>query len=505
MNVLIINGHPRKDSMSAAFTEAYASGAKEAGANIEVMHLVDLSFELNVNNIVPHRQWLEPDIENAQRLFSWANHIVFIYPTWWGTMPALMKGFLDRVLTSGFAFEEIEGGTGYAPLLRGRTAQIITTMDTPLFVYKLIYHSPGHNAMKIATLGFCGFSMGKTLNFGPVKKSTETIRKVWIGKVKAEALKLKRGPVSAWKKFKIKAGSWMKAVRFQFYPMTFIAYTTGCFAAAKNGYGLDNSWFWLGYAWLFLCEMATVFSNDLFDYKSDQQNKYFSPFTGGSRVIVDGLLTMKQIRKGIFATLGISFVLLGFLLTKPGVSPLVISVACGLVIILALGYTVPPLKLSYRGLGELTVGFTHSFAVIVCGYIFQGGKFNDPFPWLLSLPLFFSVLPSIILSGIPDYQADKAVAKRTLAVRFGRRGAALLAIFFALCAAATVSVFAFTNTLPHAFHNILYFALPHSILITWLLIKYIKDPSPPIRIDGLMVATLTFIFWFGLIPLINLW
>ena len=222
MNVLIINGHPRKDSMSAAFTEAYATGAKEAGAVTEVMHLVDLSFEPNVNNIIPHRQRLEPDIENAQRLITWAEHIVFIYPTWWGTMPALIKAFLDRVLTSGFAFEEIEGGTGYGPLLRGKTAQIITTMDTPLFVYKLIYHSPGHNAMKIATLGFCGFNMAKTLNFGPVKKSTEEIRKQWIEKVRTEALKLKRGPVSSWKKFKIQAGTWMKAVRLQFYPMTLL-------------------------------------------------------------------------------------------------------------------------------------------------------------------------------------------------------------------------------------------------------------------------------------------
>jgi 1,4-dihydroxy-2-naphthoate polyprenyltransferase len=56
-------------------------------------------------------------------------------------------------------------------------------------------------------------------------------------------------------------------------------------------------------------------------------------------------------------------------------------------IILGLGYTAPPLKLSYRGLGELVVGFTHSFYLLLCGYAFQTGTMGNPMPWLLSIPL----------------------------------------------------------------------------------------------------------------------
>jgi putative NADPH-quinone reductase/1,4-dihydroxy-2-naphthoate octaprenyltransferase len=504
MNVLVICGHPRTDSLSAAFTQAYVSGAEKTGVNLQTLLLTDLSFDPNVHHTTPHRQYLEPDIRKAQELILWAGHIVFIYPTWWGTMPALMKGFLDRVLISGFAFEEIEGGTGYAPLLRGRSAQIITTMDTPLFVYKLIYGSPGHNAMRKATLQFCGFEMARTLNFGPVKTSTVEKRRQWIERVSREGAKLKEGPLTNWKKIRIRIGTWLKAIRLQFYPMTFIAYTAGAYGAAKNGYGFDPFIFWLGYIWIFLVELATVLTNDYFDYGSDQQNKFFSPFTGGSRVIVDRLLSFKQVRRGISISLILSVVVLGILLKNVEGSVRMTLLTCSTLFILALGYTVPPLKLSYRGLGELTVGLTHSFAVIVCGYFFQGGMIGDNFPWLLALPLFLAVLPSITLSGIPDYEADKAISKKTLAVRIGRKGAAALAILFTFSSVITLIYFQLSGILIPALKGVLYVAIPHAILNTILLIRYIKDPFPSARIDSLMIASLTYIIWFGIIPLINL-
>src|SRR5688500_5896886 len=131
MKVLVINGHPRKDSLSEALVNAYIEGAGSAGTNVKKLTLYELSFDLNVTEFSPKKQFIEPAIQQAQELISWADHLVFVYPTWWGTLPALLKGFIDRVFTEGFAFNNIEGGTGYAPLLSGRTAQLITTMDSP--------------------------------------------------------------------------------------------------------------------------------------------------------------------------------------------------------------------------------------------------------------------------------------------------------------------------------------------------------------------------------------
>src|SRR4051812_41187671 len=261
MKVLIINGHPRRESFADAIMHAYLSGVPE-GVSVEKLILAELDFDVNVTTRSPKAQFHEPGILRGQELITWAEHIVFIYPTWWGTMPALLKGFIDRVFTSGFAFEETEAGIGYEPLLRGKTAEILTTMDTPALVYQLIYRAPGHNAMRRAILEFCGLIVTWISAFGPVKKSDQYKREAWLIKAMEQGLKLEKGPLTIGKKIKLKIIAWLKAVRLQFYPMTFIAYTVGAYGAEFKGYTFNKQLFWLGYIWLFFAEVATVFSNE---------------------------------------------------------------------------------------------------------------------------------------------------------------------------------------------------------------------------------------------------
>jgi len=171
MKVLVILGHPRADSLCRALADAYARGACDTGAEVRRIDVAALDFDGDVHTVSPADQELEPDLRAAQRAFSWADHLVFVYPTWWGTMPAVLKGFLDRVLTPGYAFETCDGGTGYRGLLGGRSAQLITTMDTPPLVHSLVYRRPGRNAMARATLGFCGIRPISSLTCGPVRGS----------------------------------------------------------------------------------------------------------------------------------------------------------------------------------------------------------------------------------------------------------------------------------------------------------------------------------------------
>src|SRR5215468_10574011 len=86
------------------------------------LHVGDMTFNPNVVAGSPRNQPTEPSIAEAMELLEWADHIVFVFPTWWGTMPAALKGFLDRVLMPGFAFEEHEDGPGWTKLLTGRSA-----------------------------------------------------------------------------------------------------------------------------------------------------------------------------------------------------------------------------------------------------------------------------------------------------------------------------------------------------------------------------------------------
>jgi 1,4-dihydroxy-2-naphthoate octaprenyltransferase len=501
MNVLIIAGHPRKDSFSHALANAYKEGALQSGAHVKQLVLADMMFNPNVVTVSPQFQQAEEGVQQAQAYIRWADHLVFVYPTWWGTMPALLKGFLDRVLTPGFSFAEREGGNGWVQLLKGKTAQLITTMDTPLWVYRWILKAPGHRALGDATLKFCGISPVSTLSFSIMKDSSPEQRKNWLEQARQAGLKLEGGVLSPREKFWRKITPWIKALRLQFYPMSFAAYAAGAFGAVTRGYEFNNLHFWLGYGWIFLLEVATVFSNDYFDFQTDRQNKYFGPFTGGSRVLVEGELRPRDLKRGALTALALSLIAVVLLLVSlsgPGLGTIGFI---ALFFTVALGYTVPPLQLSYRGLGELDVAFTHSMAVMVSGYIFMRAGITDPFPWLLSIPLFFSILPSITLAGIPDCEADRAVSKKTLAVRFGRKGAAKLAAAFTVLAALLLVLWKELEVVPGAFGNLVYAAVLHAVLLLSLLYQYIQRPETPARIDTLMVTSLTYLLWFVLIPL----
>jgi len=136
MTVLIILGHPRKDSFCAALAREFCSTLTRHHIEFRVLILADLAFDVHVRHAVIHDQPLEPDLEHAREAIAWADHLVFVYPIWWGTMPALLKGFLDRILLPGFAFHERESGSGYEGLLLGKSAQLLTTMDTPPWVVR---------------------------------------------------------------------------------------------------------------------------------------------------------------------------------------------------------------------------------------------------------------------------------------------------------------------------------------------------------------------------------
>ncbi|MBK9014351.1 MAG: NAD(P)H-dependent oxidoreductase [Saprospiraceae bacterium] len=499
MNVLIILGHPRKDSFCGAIADAYRKGAEAAGAMVRLTALADLQFNSNVIVPEPQDQPDEPDIVQARKDIQWADHLVFIYPVWWGMMPALLKGFLDRVLVPGFAFYEI-AENNYKKLLTGKTAQLILAMDTPTWIYKLFIHAPSTHAMKIATLQFCGISPVRTTHFSPVKHVSDAQRSQWLQQTFALGEKLRNGVITPRERLVSRVLPWLKAVRLQFYPMSWIAYGVGAFAAAELGYGFSWGLFWLGYAFLFFCEMATVFFNEIYDYETDKLNMAYGPFNGGSRVLVDGELTAAKLRRAIRSLCGAMGVALVLLMVYAPANPIVMVGLVAVLVFFAFGYTVPPLKFSYRSLGEFTVGITHSLLVMLCGHVFQGGQLTDALPWLLSVPLFFSILPSITLSGIPDYAADQAVGKRTIAVRFGKNAAAGFAIACTLLAMASAFYIHYAGMASNAYNWVLWLAVPHGLWLVWALWRFIRQSEKPTSIPGLMVLSLTFLMWYALIP-----
>lgn len=500
LRVLVVLGHPRPDSFCAALADAYAAGAADAGAEVRRLNLAELDFEPNVLESSPRTQHTEAGVTDAMTSLAWAEHLVFVFPTWWGTMPALLKGFLDRVLMPGFAFEDREDGEGWHKLLTGRSAHLLTTMDTPPFVYRWIYGSPGLNGLARATLGFCGIAPVRRTIFAPIKDSEPWQRQRWLMQAQAAGRALRHGVLSPSERLLRRVSAWTAALRLHFHPMVWGAYGLGAATAYQATGEFQAVLFWLGLACLFTLEAATVFLNEIFDWESDRLNIHAGPFTGGSRVLVEGRLTARQLGIGATAAL-LASASTALILPEPNAAALAIL---AVLVVLAIGYTTPPLKLCWRGVGELDVALTHSALVILFAHTLQGGALAEPLPWAFSLPLFFSVLPAITLSGIPDHDADRSAGKLTLAVLLGPARAVRVVQGAAVLAASAAVILHYAGPFSTHFLGLAIVAVPHGVVLVWRLERYLARKRPPGRIDGLMALALLYIVWFVLMPLLSL-
>lgn len=178
--ILIINGHSDKQSFCSELAKSYKKGADTTGAQCKLINLIDLNFNPILGNGYRQRTELEPDLLMMQKEITEADHLVFVYPTWWATYPALLKGFIDRVFLPGYAFKYRENSPFWDKLLVGKTARLIVTMDSPKWYYALFMKNAGHQSMKSGILEFCGIKPVKITTFSPIKSSTEIKRKRWL-------------------------------------------------------------------------------------------------------------------------------------------------------------------------------------------------------------------------------------------------------------------------------------------------------------------------------------
>jgi putative NADPH-quinone reductase len=189
-NVLVISAHAPLGSLGAALAETYANQARQGGHQVNLLNLNLLQFDPVLREGYRGVQPLEPDLLAAQDAIRWAEHLVFIYPIWWASVPAVLKGFLDRVFLPGFAFKYRPGKSFPEKLLQGRSAHIVATMDTPPWYFRWLYSAPGLRQMKKNTLEFCGVQPVKTLALGPVLGSSAQQRAAWVEKVRDFAVRL---------------------------------------------------------------------------------------------------------------------------------------------------------------------------------------------------------------------------------------------------------------------------------------------------------------------------
>ncbi|MBI2180330.1 MAG: prenyltransferase, partial [Deltaproteobacteria bacterium] len=220
---------------------------------------------------------------------------------------------------------------------------------------------------------------------------------------------------------------------------SFAAMFLGACAAARGG-ALSWKWLALTVLGIFFIEIAKNASGEVFDFDSGTDLAVAaedrSPFSGGKRVLIDGLLDRRQTISIAAASylLGIAAGLVIVAYREPQILWLgVVGVA------LAYFYHAPPFKLSYRGLGELAVGLCYGPLITSGTYLVQRGSVT-PEVILLATPLGLLITAFLWINEFPDYRADKASGRLNLVVRLGRPTAARVFVATMMVAAAGLTL-----------------------------------------------------------------
>jgi len=190
--LLVVIGTPLPGTLTHALAGAYATAARAAGADVR---LIDLAHdpipdhprsrdELRAPRAGhPDDLPLDPDVARYLDDVFWADHIAVFHPQWWGTVPAALKAFIDRVFLSGATFRYRERSPLSDRLLRGRTARIVMTMDSPRVWNRLVYRGAAEASLSRATFGYCGVRTVGITRLSPVRFSDENARHGWIERV----------------------------------------------------------------------------------------------------------------------------------------------------------------------------------------------------------------------------------------------------------------------------------------------------------------------------------
>ncbi|MES2087415.1 MAG: NAD(P)H-dependent oxidoreductase [Patescibacteria group bacterium] len=179
--IFILLGHPDKEMLCGSFADTYEKAAKEAGHEVRRTNLGDIKFDPILHKGYREIQALEPDLIKAEEDIKWAEHFVIFYPSWWSTMPALLKGFFDRIWLPHFAFQFKSSGMGagyfWSKLMKKKTARVFVTSDSNPFLARILFGDTT-NEIKKCILWFAGFKV-HVKKVGPLKFIKEDGVKRW--------------------------------------------------------------------------------------------------------------------------------------------------------------------------------------------------------------------------------------------------------------------------------------------------------------------------------------
>lgn len=183
--IMIVVGHPENNTFCEALAQAYRDGATGAGHEARLFNLAEMQFDPILHHGYRREQPLEPDLRAAYEYLTYCDHLVLIFPLWCGDMPALMKGFIERILQPDLLARAGTENEMNWSLFSNKSARIVMTMGMPVSIYRFWYR--GH-ALKLLTrniLNFIGIKPVRHTLFGMVGTSKPETREAWVKQVRA--------------------------------------------------------------------------------------------------------------------------------------------------------------------------------------------------------------------------------------------------------------------------------------------------------------------------------
>jgi NAD(P)H dehydrogenase (quinone) len=185
MNHLVVFSHPNPKSFNRAILDSYVMALREAGQEARVRDLYALAFQpvLTANDLIgAGKAQLTQDVRAEQEHVAWADVITFIYPLWWAGMPAIAKGYVDRVFSEGFAYTFDEGGL--RKLLATKRAVTITTLGDSCENYRRLGFIDAMDKLMDGILfDFAGITPVEHKYFGSVVTSSDEERRQMLEEV----------------------------------------------------------------------------------------------------------------------------------------------------------------------------------------------------------------------------------------------------------------------------------------------------------------------------------
>ncbi|MBS1175064.1 MAG: putative dehydrogenase [Burkholderiaceae bacterium] len=188
MHTLVILAHPYSKSYCHALYNKVVQQLEQAGHIVDCLHLDEENFDPIMRSadlaVYARSQSADPAVPLYQARIDAAQQLVFIFPIWWEIMPALLKGFIDKVFTNGWAYEPSKHGVK-GLLTHIQRAVVVTTMNTPKWAYRWLYGNAVQRALVRGTLRKCGVRNVKWVALSPISYVKNAQRQKWLNRVGA--------------------------------------------------------------------------------------------------------------------------------------------------------------------------------------------------------------------------------------------------------------------------------------------------------------------------------